>query len=391
MNIRGPCAALAFAFVSTAAAGATTSEVIDLPAGAATQRYLLVTPAAPVANLLVFPGGAGFLDILNDGTIGYTPANCGPFVRARLAFAQRGVAIALANSVAYDPTAMIAYLRSRNSAPVWLAGGSSATGATGYWAVALPADNRIGIVFFSTNGLLTPTQASQFARPVLLVNHASDPGNTTASIWAQLTAAPVRELVTLTGGSGSGCGYHLFEGLDGVFVDTVASFVEQHNGLLAGASPPTAVEYFNAGFGHYFMTAQADEIAGLDGGAYNFAFARTGRSFHVHDTPADGTVPVCRFFTVTFAPKSSHFYTADPAECELVKHNPDWQYEKIAFHIRVPVSGVCAAGTVPVYRMYNNGQTGAPNHRFTTDLALYQDFTNTKNWSGEGIAFCSPP
>jgi len=139
------------------------------------------------------------------------------------------------------------------------------------------------------------------------------------------------------------------------------------------------------------MTAQADEIAGLDGGAYNFAFARTGRSFHVHDTPADGTVPVCRFFTVTFAPKSSHFYTADPAECELVKHNPDWQYEKIAFHIRVPVSGVCAAGTVPVYRMYNNGQTGAPNHRFTTDLALYQDFTNTKNGSGEGIAFCSPP
>ena len=150
------------------------------------------------------------------------------------------------------------------------------------------------------------------------------------------------------------------------------------------------VEYYNAGFGHYFMTAQDDEIDGLDGGAYNRAFLRTGASFSAWASPAEGTVPVCRFFTVTFAPKSSHFYTADPAECELVKHNPDWQYEKIAFHIRVPAAGVCGAGTVPVYRMYNNGQTGAPNHRFTTEVALYQEFTTTKNWSPEGIAFCAP-
>jgi serine protease len=150
------------------------------------------------------------------------------------------------------------------------------------------------------------------------------------------------------------------------------------------------VEYFNAGFGHYFMTADADEIAGLDGGAFGGAFVRTGRQFVGWSAPSSGTAPVCRFFTVTFAPKSSHFYTADPVECEGVKQNPDWQYEKIAFHIRVPVSGVCAAGTTPVYRMYNNGQTGAPNHRFTTDASLYEQFTTTQNWSAEGVAFCAP-
>jgi serine protease len=150
------------------------------------------------------------------------------------------------------------------------------------------------------------------------------------------------------------------------------------------------VEYFNAGFGHYFMTADADEIAGLDGGAFGGAFVRTGRQFVGLSAPSSGTAPVCRFFTVTFAPKSSHFYTADPVECEGVKLNPDWQYEKIAFHIRVPVSGVCAAGTTPVYRMYNNGQTGAPNHRFTTDASLYEQFTTTQNWSAEGVAFCAP-
>jgi len=56
----------------------------------------------------------------------------------------------------------------------------------------------------------------------------------------------------------------------------------------------------------------------------------------------------------------------------------------------VPAGGVCAAGTVPVYRAYNDGQTGAPNHRFTTDLALYQQFTTTLGWLPEGVAFCAP-
>ena len=161
--------------------------------------------------------------------------------------------------------------------------------------------------------------------------------------------------------------------------------------------PPAAVvpvvEYFNAGFGHYFMTADPDEIAGLDGGAFNGAFARTGRQFKAFNGATAGTSPVCRFFTTpgTFGAKSSHFYTGDQAECALVKTYPAWIYEKIAFHARPPIGGACPVGTVAVYRMFNNGQTGAPNHRFTTDTALYTQFTTTMNWSGEGIVFCAEP
>ena len=153
-----------------------------------------------------------------------------------------------------------------------------------------------------------------------------------------------------------------------------------------------AVEYFNAGFGHYFMTAQSDEIAGLDAGAFNFAFQRTGGGFNAWDGQAAGTVPVCRFFTTpgTFGTKSSHFYTANPVECEGLKLNPDWIYEKVAFHVAVPLEGACAAGTTPVYRAYNHGQTGAPNHRFTTELAVYEDFIANRGWDAEGIAFCAP-
>ena len=104
------------------------------------------------------------------------------------------------------------------------------------------------------------------------------------------------------------------------------------------ATKITVVEYYNAAFGHYFMTADPDEIKGLDGGAYNFAFIRTGRQFSAWNSATAGTVPVCRFFTTpgTFGNKSSHFYTANQPECNGLKLNPNWVYEKVAFHIAVP-------------------------------------------------------
>ncbi|MBP8139475.1 MAG: hypothetical protein KAX82_01785 [Burkholderiales bacterium] len=147
-------------------------------------------------------------------------------------------------------------------------------------------------------------------------------------------------------------------------------------------------EYSNSVFGHYFVTASPDEIAGLDAGAYGGALARTSAGFNAWDAPASATQSVCRFFTTAFPPRSSHFYPADPAGCAGVRNNPDGQYATIAFHVRVPAA--CAAGTPPVYLRYGNGQTGAPNHGFTTSLAVYQDFATQQGWSGEGVRFCAP-
>ncbi len=52
----------------------------------------------------------------------------------------------------------------------------------------------------------------------------------------------------------------------------------------------------------------------------------------VHGAAA-GTVAVCRFFSTSFAPKSSHFYTASPSECTAVKANPDWTFEAEVFFV----------------------------------------------------------
>jgi hypothetical protein len=144
-------------------------------------------------------------------------------------------------------------------------------------------------------------------------------------------------------------------------------------GITSGGAPvpgaqTVAVEYLHAGFGHYFITAQADEIAGLDSGVFA-GWARTGQTFNVW-TSGTGLAEVCRFFTTYFAPKSSHFYTANGAECALVGQNPVWQYEKISFLVALPgAGGNCPVG-IKLYRLYNNGQTGAPNHRYTTSLAI---------------------
>jgi hypothetical protein len=143
------------------------------------------------------------------------------------------------------------------------------------------------------------------------------------------------------------------------------------------------------------MTANPAEIAALDGGAFGGAWVRTGRSFQGYADSAAGAVPVCRFFSTTFGSKSSHFYTADALECSALKQNPGWQYEGIAFDISVPdAAGNCPAGTIPVYRLYNNGQGGAPNHHFTADPAIQQDLVDNRGYAAEGagigVAMCSP-
>lgn len=160
--------------------------------------------------------------------------------------------------------------------------------------------------------------------------------------------------------------------------------------------PPTsmAVEYFHSGFGHYFVTNLAAEIGALDGGTFA-GWSRTGRTFNTYASANGVVVPVCRFFTIAFAPKSSHFYTPFAAECEGLKGSADWQYEGEAFFVDLPdANGVCAGTANPVYRLYNNGQGGAPNHRYATDPTLRAEML-AKGWVSEGLGplgviFCVP-
>ena len=147
---------------------------------------------------------------------------------------------------------------------------------------------------------------------------------------------------------------------------------------------PTAIEYYQNVYAHYFVTATPAEIAALDAGTPP-GWSRTGQSFEVLPLGAPGAANVCRFWSgQTFAPKSSHFYTPVAAECAKVKGNPDWRYEEDAFAVTLPdASGACAERAVPLYRLYNEGRGGAPNHRYTTSLAIRAQML-AQGWTAEG-------
>lgn len=162
--------------------------------------------------------------------------------------------------------------------------------------------------------------------------------------------------------------------------------------LPARSATVVASEFFHGEMEHYFVTAVAAEEAALEAGD---VWARTATQYRVHDAPSPGLVPVCRFFSASFAPLSSHFYTANATECEIVRANPRWTFEGIAFFVKsAAADGSCAAGWAPVYRLYNDGLTGAPNHRYTPRRAERADFL-ARGWLAEGagalgVAFCVP-
>jgi Repeat of unknown function (DUF5648) len=196
----------------------------------------------------------------------------------------------------------------------------------------------------------------------------------------------------IEGGGGSSCtgvncGYALVR-KDGSHSDAWQVLVD----LLATT---VAVEYYYPAWNMYFVTSIADEISKLDAG--NFAgWQRTGKQFNVYSTanaPA-GAATVWRFFSTTFAPKSSHFYTGLMSEYNSLLANPNWELEGPVFNTLMPAAdGTCPAGSIPIYRLYNNNMGGAPNHRFTTDLSVQQQMV-AAGWAPEGwgigVGFCSP-
>ena len=191
----------------------------------------------------------------------------------------------------------------------------------------------------------------------------------------------------------------------GLAIDRTGSILRtaSYGGLfeyrLSGSPSTTSVpliEYVHSEFDHYFITSNLEEIRKLDAGTFA-GWTRTGFQFNAYAAPNADSTPVCRFFSAAFAPKSSHFYTPLATECATRQADPAWTFESAdAFDIGVPASdGSCAAGFAPVYRLYNNGRGGAPNHRYTIDLTVRVQMVG-QGWVPEGLGpdgveMCSPP
>jgi uncharacterized protein YkwD len=160
-----------------------------------------------------------------------------------------------------------------------------------------------------------------------------------------------------------------------------------------GAATVTVVEYYSASLDHYFATWAADEIGLLDAGTTIKGWARTGESFKAFPTAQAGTTAVCRIY-IGPANGDSHFFGRNAKECnDTLAAHPDFTLESGAIMAMYePVAGACAAGTVPVYRLFSNRADA--NHRYTTDAAV-RDAMVSRGWIAEGdgpdrVVLCAP-
>ena len=164
-----------------------------------------------------------------------------------------------------------------------------------------------------------------------------------------------------------------------------------------------AIEYYYPRLNHYFLTASAVEIAALDAGHFP-GWMRTGQtlpSVFLTDPSTGGVqapvTPVCRFYGLPSAGLDTHFFSASPAECAAVeaKWPTIWLLETpSAFYLYLPnaADGSCPAGTVSVYRLYNN--RADVNHRYTTSTDIRAQMISA-GWLPEGyganaVAMCAP-
>lgn len=153
---------------------------------------------------------------------------------------------------------------------------------------------------------------------------------------------------------------------------------------LPTAAQVTVTEFHHPVFNHYFITAYADEAAHLAAGGLP-PWVPTGHTFKVWGGPDQGITNVCRFFSETFAPRSSHFYSNNPVECPGLSAGGVWQLESSAAFFMMPTAtGSCPSGTMPLYRLYNDGKSGAPNHRYTIHTAVRTTMI-AAGWLPEGM------
>ena len=162
----------------------------------------------------------------------------------------------------------------------------------------------------------------------------------------------------------------------------------------------TVSEFHHAGLDHYFRTAIPEETRALrTNPALGFSYTNNDFRAYLRDSSSSTALQVCRFYGSVTPGPNSHFYTADPAECQGLKNlqattpisQPRWNFEENAFAVDLPSNGKCPAyAPVPVWRLYNNrAAQNDSNHRYTTDLVVYATMISRGPWVGEGIVMCA--
>jgi pimeloyl-ACP methyl ester carboxylesterase len=204
---------LALLLALPAAAQAEDSTVLQ-PRPGVTEEVLYTMVSGAPASVILLPGGGGVLAGVRNNFL----------LRVRGQVVQQGLSVAVPDAPsdhgsgmdarfrasaehAQDLAAVIAFLRSKSPAPVWLVGTSRGTVSAANGAMRLGPTQVAGIVLTSTVwvGGISNVPLGEIAVPTLVVHNRDDgcaesPYTGAAPGLAQLTKAPAKELISVQGG-----------------------------------------------------------------------------------------------------------------------------------------------------------------------------------------------
>jgi dienelactone hydrolase len=241
-------------FGPTAWAQVYTETVVDVSSRpGVTQRFLLCSSDQVKANVILFAGGHGGLQIQNDGAILWGAGNF--LVRTRDMFAVLGLQAAVIDAPsdrqvypylsgfrqtsqhADDIKAVIAWLRQQAKVPVWLVGTSRGTQSAAFIGTQLPlADGGPDGLVLTSTVLIDPNSRAvpnipgleNIGVPVLVAHHRQDgcslcPYAELPNLMNKLTGTPRKKLLTFDGGQNIGdpCEAWANHGFNGIEAEVV--------------------------------------------------------------------------------------------------------------------------------------------------------------------------
>jgi pimeloyl-ACP methyl ester carboxylesterase len=221
------------------------------------QRILYLQPERPAAVVVLLPGGAGLTTI--DGAGAITVDCPGPLICIRDAWMRQGFGVVILHTpeplysrrssarYARILAAVVADVRTRTDAPIWLMGHSNGTVAATNGAAHMTNGEIAGVVLLAPVTRTVPSAAEtvfsagleRITVPTLIVSDALDicptsPPSGVEAIRGALTRSPHAEVVVFQGGGGSSpyttnCGgdsAHTFGGIQGRLVERVGAWIK---------------------------------------------------------------------------------------------------------------------------------------------------------------------
>jgi hypothetical protein len=248
------------AFMQPASAAPLESSVpdtvYDLPLNGAQQRVLYVRPPSPRGTIVMLPGGAGDVDIAEDGDFAHGKNFV---VRTRDLWRTRGYAVVIPDAVdgqnmrglrsspeyARTVQELVHFAHAKASGPVFLLGTSQGSIAAMNGAAHLSKSELAGVVLTESVSRQSKSGETVFdvapgdvTVPALIVANRDSacrvaPPGDAPRIAAAMTRAPEVKVIYVQGGvtRSSACGSespHGYFGIEDAVVDKIASWLDAH-------------------------------------------------------------------------------------------------------------------------------------------------------------------